>query len=178
MEKKTINVNGKNVEINNEDFVLVTNPNASFKDYGWDFDYVETLLRMEACGDETLMSDDKALNNLGIIYSDAIGVDRNMQKAVLYFGSAADLGNDLARSNLADIYRKGSHGFTLDHHRAFNLYKACKLPYAYYRVGEYYENGLAGIQDLKLAKENYRIAYEAGHGLARKKLQTFNFLAD
>lgn len=114
-KKETIIVNGENVEVNNQKFKLVTNPNA--------------------------------------------------------------LGEDLARSNLADIYRKGwLYGIPVDHKKAFELYKACHLPYAFYRVGEYYETGHAGIVDIEQAKKNYCVAYKAGHGLARKKLQTFDFL--
>lgn len=176
---KIIKVKGKEVEINDQYFVLVTNPNASFEDYGWDEGYVEELLYIAKYEpDDEWMSDGEVLNNLGIIYSEAVGVELNMQKAIMYYEKAATLGNDLARSNLADIYRKGMNGVLVNHEKAFELYMACKLPYAYYRVGEYYENGKAGVRNLDLAKQNYRIAYEAGHAMARKKLQTFNFLAE
>lgn len=175
---KQIEVNGESVPVNNQYFVLVTNPNASFEDYGWTEEYVEELLELEEYEpDGEDMNDPGILNDLGIIYSDAVGVERNMAKAVTYFKKAATLDNDLARSNLADIYRKGSYGVPVNHTRAFELYQACKLPYAYYRVGEYYETGLAGVQDIELAKRNYRIAYKEGHGLAHKKLKTFDFLS-
>lgn len=176
---KKINVNGKNVDVNDQDFTLVTDPNASFEDYGWDINFVEDMLDVaENEPDDPWMSDPEILNNLGIIFGDAVGVERDMQKAIMYYEKAVALDYDLARSNLADIYRKGLYGVPVDHKKAFELYKACKIPYAYYRVGEYYENGKAGVQDIKLAKENYRVAYQEGHGLAEKKLQTFNFLED
>lgn len=179
MEKKTICVNGKKVEINSQYYVLVTDPNASFEDYGWDKNYMEWLLEVDLGEqDSEWLSDSEALNDLGVLFGVAVGVERNMQKSVMYYEMAASLNNDLARSNLADIYRKGSYGIPLNHERAFELYKECKLPYAFFRVGEYYENGYAGPQDITKAKEYYRIAYEADHGLAHKKLQTFNFLAD
>ena len=85
-------------------------------------------------------------------------------------------GNDLARSNLADILRKGSQGYPKDLKRSFELYKACGIPYAHYRVGEFYEHGWGVKQDLEAAKAYYRQAYKEGHGLAVKKLKEWNFL--
>ena len=92
------------------------------------------------------------------------------------FEQAVENGSDLARSNLADILRKGSQGYPKDLRRAFDLYKACGLPYAHYRVGEFYEHGWGVRQDLEAAKAYYRLAYKEGHGLAAKKLKEFNFL--
>jgi len=177
--KKTIKVNGKAVEINDQEFKLVTNPDASFEDYGWNLDYVEDMLYVaEFEPEHEWMSDPDVLNDIAIVYDEGIGVETDMEKAIKYFKMAIALNNDLARSNLADIYRKGKNGVPVDHKQAFELYLDCKLPYAFYRVGEYYENGRAGVQNIQKAKQNYRVAYRAGHGLARKKLQTFNFLED
>ena len=92
------------------------------------------------------------------------------------YEQAIENGNDLARSNLADILRKGTQGYPKDLRRAFDLYKACGLPYAHYRVGEFYEHGWGVRQDLEAAKAYYRQAYKEGHGLATKKLKEFNFL--
>lgn len=89
---------------------------------------------------------------------------------------AIALDNDLARSNIADIYRKGTGGVEKDLVKAFDLYKVCKLPYAYYRVGEAYEHGWGVEQNEDAAKYNYLVAYKAGHPLARKKLREWNFL--
>lgn len=177
-KKETIIVNGENVEVNNQKYKLVTNPNASFEDYDWTEEFVEDMLYVaEYEPDNEWMSDPEILNNLGIVYSEAVGVERDIEKAIMYFERAVALGEDLARSNLADIYRKGwLYGIPVDHKKAFELYKACHLPYAFYRVGEYYETGHAGIVDIEQAKKNYCVAYKAGHGLARKKLQTFDFL--
>ena len=93
-----------------------------------------------------------------------------------WYERSADLGNDFARSNLADVLRKGTQGYPKDLKRAFELYKACGLPYAFYRVGEFYENGWAVEKDLELAKEYYRVAYRENHPLAKRKLSQFDFL--
>lgn len=177
-QNKPIIVNGEEVLVNRQEFKLVTDPNASFEEYGWTEEFVEDMLYVAECEpDNEWMSDHEILNNLGIIYGEAVGVERDVKKAIMYYERAVALDDDLARSNLADIYRKGwLYGIPVDHKKAFELYKACRLPYAFYRVGEYYENGNAGIVDIEQSKKNYRVAYEAGHGLAHKKLQTFDFL--
>ena len=166
-------------DVNKQKFILVTNPDASFEDYGWTKEYVETLLYIERFDpDNECMTDPEALNDLGIMFGDGIGTEVDMERAIKYYGLAATLGDDLAKSNLADIYRKGINGVEKDQKRAFELYLSCHLPYAYYRVGEAYELGRGVEKDLKKAKQYYRIAYDNEHPLAKRKLQTFNFLVD
>ena len=82
----------------------------------------------------------------------------------------------MAKSNLADIYRTGKHGVPVDLKKAFELYLSCRIPYAFYRVGEALEFGRGVQLDVEKAKQYYRVAYKEGHPLARKKLQTLNFL--
>lgn len=177
MDIKNMKVNGEDVPVNRQEFRLVTNPDVSFEDCGWTKEFVEEMLCVaENEPEHEWMSDHEILNNLGIVYSEAVGVEQDMEKAIMYFEKAIALDDDLARSNLADIYRKGVSGVPKNAERAFEIYKSCKLPYAYFRVGEAYEYGRGVAQNLEEAKRNYRIAYEAGHGLARRKLQTFNFL--
>ncbi|MCQ2258260.1 MAG: sel1 repeat family protein [Bacteroidaceae bacterium] len=177
MDIKNMKVNGEDVPVNRQEFRLVTNPDVSFEDYGWTKEFVEDMLCVaENEPEHEWMSDHEILNNLGIVYSEAVGVEQDMEKAIMYFEKAIALDDDLARSNLADIYRKGVGGVPKNAERAFELYKSCKLPYAYFRVGEAYEYGRGVEQNLEEAKRNYRIAYEAGHGLARRKLQTLPFV--
>lgn len=164
-------------DVSHRKFVLVTNPDAKREDYGWTRDFLEKMLRIEAQEPHhKWMNNPKILNNLGIIFSDGIGAKRDMQRAVKYYSKAAELGDDLAKSNLADIYRKGEHGVPKDYVKAYELYRSCRLPYAFYRVGEALELGRGVEKDLEKAKQYYRVAYREGHPLARRKLQTFNFL--
>lgn len=69
-----------------------------------------------------------------------------------------------------------SQGYPKDLKRAFGLYKRCGLPYAHYRVGEFYENGWGTERNLDEAKRYYRLAYKERHALAVKKLEIFDFL--
>lgn len=173
--KQIIEINGK--PVSKENFRLVTNPDANFEDYEWTEEYVQSILYIaEFEPNHEAMQDDTVLNDIGVIYNDGVGVERDINKAIKYYQMSADRGNNLAMSNLADIYRKGSWGAEKNLVKAFELYKKCQLPYAYYRVGEAYEYGCGVEKDINAAKENYRIAYLAGHPLARKKLATFNFL--
>lgn len=125
---------------------------------------------------EELDMDDDMMNNIGTFFEDGVCVKPDIEKAVFWYEQAIENGNDLARSNLADILRKGSQGYPKDLKRSFELYKACGIPYAHYRVGEFYEHGWGVKQDLEAAKAYYRQAYKEGHGLAVKKLKEWNFL--
>ena len=97
--------------VNKQKFILVTNPDASFEDYGWTKEYVETLLYIERFEpDNECMTDPGALNDC----CDGIGTEVDMERAIKYYGLAATLGDDLAKSNLADIHRKGTNGVEKD----------------------------------------------------------------
>ena len=125
---------------------------------------------------EELDMDADLMNSIGTFFEDGVCVKPDINAAVYCYEQAIEWGNDLARSNLADILRKGSQGYPKDLRRTFELYKACGLPYAHYRVGEFYEHDWGVRQDLEAAKAYYRQAYREGHGLANKKLKEWNFL--
>lgn len=164
-------------DVNRCHFVLVTHSNAKPEDYGWTKEFVDDMLYIEANEPEhEWMSDHEILNNLGILFCDGVGTNIDMERAIKYYGKAAEMGDDLAKSNLADIYRKGKNGVKKDLKKAFELYLSCHIPYAYYRVGEALEFGRGVERDIEKAKQYYRVAYREGHPLARRKLQTLNFL--
>ena len=123
-----------------------------------------------------LEMDADLMNSIGTFFEDGVCVKPDINAAVFWYEQAIEFGNDLARSNLADILRKGCQGYPKDLRRAFELYKECGLPYAHYRVGEFYEHGWGTEKDLEKAKTYYTLAYKEGHGLARKKLKDWNFL--
>lgn len=179
MNKKKVKVKGEEFSLNNQRFNLVTNPNATCEHFGYDPELVEDWLYIaDHESDGEWMRDSDFLNDIGIIYENGICTQRDMHKAIHFYERAVALDNDLARSNLADIYRKGTHGVTVDKEKAFRLYQACRLPYAYYRMGEAYEHGWGVTQNIDEAQKYYRVAYKGNHPLARKKLQEWNFLED
>ena len=164
---------------NYQDFVLVQNPHAKPDDYGYTKEQVLYLLDLIKNDPNSWeLEDEEIQNDLGCFFNDGVCVEKNIEFAKYWYAKSADQGNDLARSNLADIYRKGKDGSEVDLKKAFELYKACGLPYAHYRCGEFYEKGWGTEQKLSEAKRYYSLAYEEGHPLAKKKLKEWNFLED
>lgn len=174
-----VNKNEKYSDIpkNYQKFVLVQNPHATPEDYGYTKEQILYLLDLIKNDPNSWeLEDDENQNDLGCFFDDGICVGKNVEFAKYWFAKSTDQGNDLARSNLADIYRKGKNGSEVDLKKAFELYKACGLPYAHYRCGEFYEKGWGTEQNLSEAKRYYSLAYEEGHPLAKKKLNEWNFL--
>lgn len=161
--------------INYQRFILDSSSNPENK--GWAREDVLHILKCIQEGHiEELEMDDNMMNDIGTFFEDGVCVKSNIEMAVYWYEQAIENGNDLARSNLADVLRKGTLGYPKDLNRAFELYKECGMPYAHYRVGEFYEHGWGVTKDLDAAKAYYRQAYKEGHGLANKKLKEWNFL--
>ena len=163
------------IPVNYQHFILDYSSNPEAK--GWNREEVIHILECIKRGNlEALDMDEVLMNDIGVFFEDGVCVKPDINAAVFWYEQAIENGNDLAKSNLADILRKGSQGYPKDLKRAFKLYQACGLPYAHYRVGEFYEHGWSVRQDLEAAKAYYRQAYQEGHGLASKKLKEWNFL--
>lgn len=177
-QTKILNIgNGKSIKIpvNYQNFILTYSSNP--EDYGWKREEVEFVLKCIKDGNlEALDMDHNLMDDIGCFFEGGVCVEPNIEAAVFWYEQAIEFGSDLARSNLADVLRKGTQGYPKDLKRAFELYKECGLPYAHYRVGEFYEHGWGVKQDLEAAKAYYRQAYKEGHALATKKLKTFKFL--
>jgi hypothetical protein len=177
-ETNILNIGGGRairIPVNYQHFIL--NYSSNPEDLGWKREEVIHILECVKEGRlEELDMDADLMNSIGTFFEEGVCVKPDINIAVYWYEQAIESGNDLARSNLADILRKGSQGYPKDLRRAFKLYKACGLPYAHYRVGEFYEHGWGVRQDLDAAKAYYRQAYREGHGLANKKLKEWNFL--
>lgn len=160
---------------NYQHFVLVETSN--WEDTGYEKEYIEWALKIaQENPDDERINDPQTQNDLGLFFSEGILVEKNVNLAVYWFEKAVAGGDDLARSNLADILRKGTGGYPIDLKRALELYLACGLPYAHYRCGEFYEKGWGTEVDMEKAKTYYILAYQEGHGLAKRKLKEWNFL--
>lgn len=139
-----------------------------------DVEYVLECVREDRLEDLDFTAD--LMNDIGTFFDDGVCVKADVRLAVYWYEQAIEAGCDIARSNLADILRKGTHGYPKDQRRAFELYRDCGLPYAHYRVGECYELGRGVAKDLEMARVYYTQAYCEGHGLAIRKLREWNFL--
>lgn len=167
--------NPEEMAVNHQDFILSSSSNP--EDFGYDKKDVLTMLDIfETHDDHAYFYDENIVNDIGCFYENGVCTPKNIERAVYWYERAVKLGSDLAKSNLADILRKGTQGYPKDLKRSFELYKSCRLPYAFYRVGEFYENGWGCDKNIEKAKEYYRVAYREGHHLAQRKLQTFDFL--
>ena len=112
------------------------------EDLGYSYEQVREMLDIvENYEDHEAFYDPDFVNDIGTFFEGGVGVEKNIEQAVYWYERSVAMGDDLAKSNLADILRKGSQGYPKDLKRAFELYKSCGLPYAFYRVGEFYENG-------------------------------------
>ncbi len=95
-------------------------------------------------------NDPIALNNLGSLYFNGIGVEKDNKTALALFKKAADLGNDNAATNLAFIYLKGGVKDPVRNKIAMDLFKKAAqsgnnvakfmLGYAYYIGFVYQQN--------------------------------------
>jgi len=111
------------------------------------------------------------LNDIGTLHQEGIGTQTNGEEAIYWFTEAYKAGDMLyAPTNLGDLYRKGCGNVNPCLKKAFETYQLSIDPYAHYRIGQAYEEGWTGIQDIKLAMKWYRQAAEEGHHLAIKRL--------
>ena len=62
--------------------------------------------------------------------------------------------------------------------KAFEAYQLSIDPYAHYRIGQAYEEGWTGNQNMVKAMEWYQQAAEEGHHLAIKRMTTIHSLAN
>ena len=174
-------VNGKKltgIPVNYRKFYLDSSSDP--EKHGWhreDVEYVLECIQSNTLDYSEFASTEADLyNDIGGFFEDGVCVKPDINIAVYWYEKAIELGNDLARSTLADILRKGTQGYPKDLKRAFDLYAACGLPYAHYRCGEFLEKGWGIEKDLGKAKTYYMLAYNEGHPLAKKKRKEWDFM--
>lgn len=95
----------------------------------------------------------EAMNGLGLIYSQGLGVTANEVLAIEWFEKAAQKNYAKACFNLASLYKKGVAGSN-DLTKALSYYqKAAQLGYdeAWYQWGMMHKNGLGTPQDYQKA---------------------------
>lgn len=93
--------------------------------------------------------------NLGVMYDEGYGVEKDQFKAVEWYTKAANQGYAKAQSNLGFMYAQGK-GTPLDYKKATEWFtKAADQGYgeAYYNLGMMYGQGDGVPKNLKKAKE-------------------------
>ncbi len=113
------------------------------------------------------------LNDIGTIYQEGIGVQKNASKAAFWFDQAILAGDKVyAPSNLGDVYRKGGPSLAKSLPKAYEAYLRGIDPYAHYRVGQAWEEGWHGTIDYVEAYKWFTYAAAEGHHLALKRLKS------
>lgn len=111
------------------------------------------------------------LNDIGTIYQEGIGVAADASIAAEWFQRAYNEGDSLyAPTNMGDLYRKGGVHIKKSLAKALEYYQKSTDPYAFYRIGQAYEEGWVDTPNPDKAMIWYKKAAEAGHHLGIKKL--------
>lgn len=110
------------------------------------------------------------LNDIGTLFHEGVGVERNGEKAAYWFSQAISRGDLLyAPSNLGDLHRKGCAPLPISLPDALAAYRLGEDPYAHYRIGQAYEEGWDGHPDTQKAEEWFARALAEGHHLAIRR---------
>ncbi|MEO7954505.1 MAG: tetratricopeptide repeat protein [Polaromonas sp.] len=127
-------------------------------------DYSSTYLTVKTLADEGSTS---AQFELGRMFENGIGVGRDPQQAVFWYGQAAAQGDAEAQTNLGVLYARGVGVPRNDGYAVAWFRKAAEqgLAKAQYDLGYMYAKGLGVPRDDQLAIDWYRKA--AGQGVVR-----------
>lgn len=112
------------------------------------------------------------LNDIGTVYEHGLDVDVDIAKAIRWYQEAILQGDRYyAPTNLGDIYRRGLLDGQRNVRLALEAYHQSEDPYAWFRIGQSFEEGWIGAPDLETAMEWYHKAAARGHHLAIKRIQ-------
>ena len=110
--------------------------------------------------------------NLGVCYSNGLGVAQNYAEAVKWYRKAAVQGQAQAQNNLGVCYKNGQ-GVAQNYAEAVKWYrKSAEQGYAgaQFNLGLCYHNGQGVAQNYAEAVEWYKKAAEQGHAIAQNNL--------
>ena len=134
-------------------------------------DYNEALRYYLMVGDQ---DDGTAYNNIAFAYEHGHGVIQDLNKAIEYYEKAAEMGLEVACSNLGTLYAEESYEEYYDLEKAIYWYlKAVDLGSvsAMFSLGYIYDCGGPNVeQDYNKAKEWYEKAIEYDHPIAHNNL--------
>lgn len=111
--------------------------------------------------------------NLGVLYYDGIGTERNYKEALKWFRLAAEQGDADAQNNIGIMYYHG-HGVGKNYSQAFHWYTlAAEQGHiaAQYNIAIMYEQGIGTEKDRAKAKQWFKKAADQGYEPAKKRMQ-------
>lgn len=113
------------------------------------------------------------LNDIGTVFEHGLDVDVDIPTAIKWYKEAIRQGDRYyAPTNLGDIYRRGKLDGKRNAKLALEAYHLSEDPYAWYRIGQSYEEGWLKAPDLDTAMIWFNKAAAVGHHLAIKRLTT------
>lgn len=113
------------------------------------------------------------LNDIGTVFEHGLGVEVDIPTAIKWYKEAIRQGDRYyAPTNLGDIYRRGKLDGKRNAKLALEAYHLSEDPYAWYRIGQAYEEGWVDAPDLDTAMIWFNKAAAVGHHLAIKRLTT------
>eukprot|EP00049_Salpingoeca_infusionum_P023242 m.11075 g.11075 ORF g.11075 m.11075 type:complete len:362 (-) comp5665_c0_seq1:1025-2110(-) len=103
---------------------------------------------------------------LGSFYRDGLcGLPQDYELAVQYLEQAIELGDPMAKADLAPLYNSGN-GVELDHVKAYELNKEAaeesRSPLAYHNLACHFFLGKGVQQDFEIARETFLVAANLG----------------
>jgi TPR repeat protein len=112
-----------------------------------------------------------AMYDLGVLYRQGLGFEKDTAKAIFWFNKSVDLGNTHAMAALGLLYAKEADG--TDDGQARRLFEqavADAEPIAMNGLGVFYETGRDVKQDYAAAREWYQKASDLGNEVAMRNL--------
>ena len=119
----------------------------------------------------------RAQTNLGTVYSEGQGVEKNLTEALRWTRLAASQDDDLALCNLGMYYENGE-GVPQDYTEAAKWYRlaaAKGMPYAQFRLGLLYYDGTGVDEDEAEAVKWFWLAADQGCEDAQSMLDQMEF---
>lgn len=102
-----------------------------------------------------------SLYRAGKHYLYGLGTEKNEEKAFEYLDESANAGNVFAAYIVGNMYWDGNSVVEKDKKIAVDYYKlADGNPYAHYKLGYAYENGIEVEKDMDRANKEYKAAYD------------------
>ncbi len=135
----------------------------------WDSFSKEDVDMLLSIREEDILAE--VLNDIGSVYQEGIGTNIDGKKAEYWFKKAISRGDlRYAATNLGDLYRKGCGIIEASLPQAFEAYSVSEDPYAWYRIGQAYEEGWIGVSNIEKAMLWYNKAAAVGHWRALERL--------
>ncbi len=111
--------------------------------------------------------------NMGVLYNEGYGDERNYKEAFKWFRMAAEQGDPDAQNNLGIMYYEGQ-GVGKNYSQAFHWYSlAAEQEHvaAQYNIGIMYEQGIGTDKDRAKAKQWYKKAADQGYEPAKRRME-------